>query len=101
MALHRGTLEVTVSRGQLEVQRPNTPASHVGPTPTPATTPPSRLDTTITRTQARDALVGLGWKSSIARAAVDEACSHVGASAPLEVLIREALQRCPKPASAA
>jgi Holliday junction resolvasome RuvABC DNA-binding subunit len=47
------------------------------------------------RTRARDALVGLGWKPSIARAAVDEAWSHVGSDAALEPLIREALRRCP------
>jgi hypothetical protein len=47
------------------------------------------------RAQARDALVGLGWKPSIARAAVDEAWSHVRSDAALEPLICEALRRCP------
>jgi hypothetical protein len=47
------------------------------------------------RAQVRDALVGLEWKPSIARAAVDDAWSHVGADAALEPLIREALRRCP------
>ena len=51
------------------------------------------------RTQARDALIGLGWKISIAGAAVDEAIAHVGTDAAVDVLIREALRRCPKPAS--
>jgi Holliday junction resolvasome RuvABC DNA-binding subunit len=45
--------------------------------------------------QARDALVGLGWKPAIARAAVDEAWVHVGPDAAVELLIREALRRCP------
>jgi len=47
--------------------------------------------------QARDALVGLGWKAAIARAAVDEAYAHVGATSTIEVVIREALRRCPRP----
>ncbi len=113
MALHRGTLEVAGTRPQLEAHRPNTPThalptppvsaapSHVGPdSPVEAASATtSRFDAATTRTQARDALVGLGWKPTIARAAVDEACSHVGPSAPLEVVIREALRRCPRPAA--
>ncbi|MEO8701279.1 MAG: RuvA C-terminal domain-containing protein [Kofleriaceae bacterium] len=55
------------------------------------------LDATIVRTQARDALVGLGWKPAIARAAVDEAWSHVGPTVAVDVLIRESLRHCPKP----
>jgi hypothetical protein len=55
----------------------------------------AKLDATIVRAQARDALVGLGGKPSIARAAVDDAWSHVGSDAALEPLIREALRRCP------
>jgi hypothetical protein len=38
-----------------------------------------------------------GQKAAIARAAVEEAWSHVGPTAAIEVLIREALRRCPKP----
>ena len=48
-------------------------------------------------TQARDALVGLGWTSAIARAAVAEACAEVGTDAAIDVVIREALRRCPRP----
>jgi hypothetical protein len=40
-------------------------------------------------------LVGLGWKPAIARAAVDDVWSHVGPAVAVEVLIREALRRCP------
>ncbi|MDQ3336537.1 MAG: HNH endonuclease [Myxococcota bacterium] len=89
MATHRGTLVVDGD----QVLRPNAPPanpevpSHVG----------SRLDDAIVRTQARDALVGLGWKPNIARAAVEEALSHVGRDPALEELIREALRRCPRP----
>ena len=57
----------------------------------------TRLDAAVLRVQARDALVGLGWKPAIARAAVDEACAHVDATATIETVIREALRRCPRP----
>jgi hypothetical protein len=79
---HHGTLEVVGN----EVKRPNEP-SHVGRT----------FDDAAKRTQARDALVGLGWKPTIARTAVDEALAQIGADPPLEELIREALRRCPRP----
>jgi len=49
------------------------------------------------RTQARDALVARGWRAGIARAATDEAITHLGTEAPIDALIREALRRCPKP----
>ncbi|MBA3503439.1 MAG: hypothetical protein H0T65_23965 [Deltaproteobacteria bacterium] len=94
MGHHRGTLVVDGD----QVLRPDAPpsmnrevASHVGSRTT------SPLDEAIVRTQARDALVGLGWKSHIARAAVEEAISHVGSELSLEGLIREALRRCPRP----
>ena len=83
MATHRGTLVVEND----QVVRPNAPQSHVG----------SKLDDAIVRTQARDALVGLGWKPNIARTAVDEALSHLERDPTLEELIREALRRCPRP----
>ena len=57
----------------------------------------SNLDATIVRTQARDVLVGLFWKAPIARSAVDEALAFVGNDVALDVLIREALRRCPRP----
>jgi Holliday junction resolvasome RuvABC DNA-binding subunit len=72
-------------RTQLVVRRPNEPGH--------------ALASAITRTQSCDALVGLGWKPVIARAAVDDAIVHVGAEAPLEVVIKEALRRCPRPAA--
>jgi len=86
LALHRGTLAITTTAaGQLEARRCNEPPSSAS----------SELDATIVRAQARDALVGLGWTPSIARAAVDAAWSHVGPAVALEPLIREALRRCP------
>jgi len=57
----------------------------------------SRFGDAAIRTQAREALVALGWKPGIARAATDEAITHVGADVPIEAVIRAALRRCPKP----
>ncbi len=57
----------------------------------------TRLVPVAMRIQARDALVGLGWKVSIAGAAVEEAVARVGSDATIDVLIREALRRCPRP----
>jgi hypothetical protein len=57
----------------------------------------AKLDAAIVRSQARDALVSMGWKPAIARTAVDEAWSHVGPRVTLEMLVREALRRCPRP----
>ena len=57
------------------------------------------FDAAACRIQARDALVGLGWKRSIATAAVDDAISALGPASPLDTLIREALRRCPRPSS--
>ena len=62
---------------------------------------PSSFWLVAVRTQARDALVGLGWKMAIASAAVQEAYALVGTEATIDVLIREALRRCPKPTSSA
>lgn len=90
LAIHRGTLTITrTESGRLEVQRRQEPRSEFRAG--------AKLDATIVHTQARDALVGLGWKPAIARAAVDEAWSHVGPAVAIEHLIREALRRCPKP----
>ena len=51
------------------------------------------LDISILETQARDALVGLGYRAHQARDAVERAVSHVG-HPPIAELIREALRRC-------
>ena len=55
---------------------------------------PSHADV---RTEARDALVTLGFKPSIANAAIDEAAGHVAHDATVETWIRAALRRCPRP----
>jgi hypothetical protein len=89
------------------------PGAHVDATPaarpgghvdaTPAARPgahvdaASKLDGAIVRTQAKAALIGLGWKPTIAHAAVAAAAAVLGTELVLERLIVEALQRCPVP----
>ena len=86
MALHRGTLAIArAASGRLEVRRRNEPSPDPG----------GELAPSDICMQARDALVGLGWKPAIARAAVEEAWVHMGPDVALERLIREALRRCP------
>ncbi len=58
---------------------------------------PTKLDAAILGTQAKEALVGLGWKPAIAQAASAAASAALGTGATLERLIFEALRRCPKP----
>ena len=58
------------------------------------TQPPTKYDEARNTVLAKTALKQLGYKRTIASAAVDEASAHVGANAPLELLIRAALQRC-------
>jgi hypothetical protein len=71
-------------------------AETLGPRDLNASTP-SKLDVAVFRTQAKEALVGLGWKSAIAQAAVAAASASLGTQATLEPLIFEALRRCPQP----
>jgi hypothetical protein len=56
---------------------------------------PSRFAQVASRTQARAALVTMGWKASIASAAVDQAQAELPSDATLEALIRAALRCCP------
>jgi hypothetical protein len=59
----------------------------------------TRWNATLISTQAKQALVGLGWKPKIAAAAVQAAASALGADIPIEQLIVEALRRCPRPSA--
>ncbi len=60
---------------------------------------PIKLDAAILGAQAKEALVGLGWKPAMAQAASAAASAALGTGATLERLIFEALRRCPKPTS--
>jgi hypothetical protein len=60
----------------------------------------------VVRTQAKEALIGLGWRRSIAVAAVTAAAESLGDAIEREAgdeglrrLIVEALRRCPRAAS--
>ena len=100
--LAAGAVVEPAARAYGEVPAVDLPARAVldDPAPNPAVaTVATKLDMAVATAQARDALVGLGWKPAIARAAVAEAQSHVGPGVGLAVLIREALRRCPKPTS--
>ncbi|MGE5181723.1 MAG: HNH endonuclease [Acidobacteriota bacterium] len=72
-AHHDGRLAISGTAEQVEVRRP----SHVG-----------------LRHDASGALERLGYKPAIARIAVDEAARALGADAPLERLLYDALRRC-------
>jgi len=107
-AHHRGALLISgTAPDQLVVVRPGeegarvkaAPGSgaHVGAPISRRNDAASRFEQIALRTQARDALVGLGWKPAIAASAVDDALACGHANAPLERLIREALRRCPIP----
>ncbi|MBA3456101.1 MAG: HNH endonuclease [Deltaproteobacteria bacterium] len=98
-AHHAGTLTISgTAPDQLETRRRHDHAAPVGlVTPAGAHVSGTKLAGAVVRVQARDALVSLGWKPGIARMAVEEACAHGGADREIEVVIREALRRCPKP----
>ena len=115
-AHHRGDLAISGTADALVVTRPHV-ARHRGTSPTsrgahaPNTTSakPRVLDEDVTRggptasrfaqvasrTQARTALVTMGWKPSIASAAVDQAQAQLPDDATLEAVIRAALRHCP------
>jgi len=78
-ALHDGKLSITGSAPKLEVRW----LTHVGREP--------ERDSTIAR-DAELALTTLGFKPPEARAAVSTAISELGAQAPLESILREALR---------
>jgi hypothetical protein len=68
------------------------PRAAVAAPPSQAAAP--RTDDTNTRSTAWLALESLGWKPTIARAAVDTALAELGPELALDPLIRAALQRC-------
>jgi hypothetical protein len=65
----------------------------------PKSAVPSKLDAVTLRTQAKEALLGLGWKPAIATAATAAAAEALGGEPTLEQLVFEALRRCPQPST--
>ena len=115
-AHHRGDLAISGTADALVVTRPyGTPHRRASPAARDARMPnttsakphgldedapcggptASRFAQAASRTQARAALVTMGWKPSIASAAVDQARAQLPDSATLEALIRAALRHCP------
>jgi hypothetical protein len=56
-----------------------------------------KLSAAVRREEVKAALLGLGWKPAIARAALVEAIAALDVEATFDQLLREALRRCPKP----
>jgi hypothetical protein len=90
-AHHAGRLRISGTAAQLDVQR-----AHVGVNSEPL---PDRMATAVVRTQAKAALTGMGWKPTVAVRAVDAAIAALDHDAPLERVIFESLQQCPRPAA--
>jgi hypothetical protein len=59
--------------------------------------PRDKLATAVLRTQAKEALSGLGRKPALAVRAVNAAINALGSDASLERVIFESLKRCPRP----
>ena len=59
----------------------------------------TNLDRVTQRVQLRRALVDLGFRASEAAAAIEAAYGSAIADASLEIMLREALRHCPRPAS--
>jgi len=78
LAHHRGALAITGTADHFEVRRSAEPSpiasvdAHVGAVANSNAHvgAPTKLESAIVRTQAKEALVGLGWKPAIAQAAI-------------------------------
>ncbi|CAN5887517.1 hypothetical protein BH11MYX2_BH11MYX2_30290 [soil metagenome] len=105
-ARHEGRLEITgtapdkiMTRRVVDVR---SIAQRASAAPTPALSPegnPLRADkyaAAVRRTDAIAAMRTMGWKPGVAHQVVDDAIASLGPEAPLDVLLREALQRCPR-----
>ena len=85
---------------QLEVRRGG---AHVGATSVdaPATSGAAdQLELAKRRSQAKDALIKMGWKPREAQAAIVIAAAPMDARATIEAWVREALRHCPLSARA-
>jgi Holliday junction resolvasome RuvABC DNA-binding subunit len=81
-ALPRDATAESILRAAIAIDPAST--SHVGPTSSAGAV-----------TEARSALVTMGWTASIARAAIDRATAELPADAAVEAIIRAALKHCP------
>lgn len=61
--------------------------------------PHDKLSAAVRREEVKSALLGLGWKPSVVRAALAEAVASLEVNATFDQLIREALRRCPRPST--
>jgi hypothetical protein len=105
-ALHDGKLTITGKAPDLEVRwvpSGERQETHVGidrsgdRVGASETEEPSRFAFVALKTEVKRALVQQGFNKHEATAAVEAAATHVGAGATLEVLLFEALRRCPRP----
>jgi 5-methylcytosine-specific restriction endonuclease McrA len=109
-AHHDGRLIISGTSDELRVVRPAESTSHVGRSAPLADAiarvrgkatintvdPSSHVGQTSTAvTEARSALVNMGWSASIARPAVDRAAAALPADATVEAIVRAALKHCP------
>lgn len=72
----------------------------VGSMGAPPASGPDKLQLAKLRTQAKDALIKMGWKPTEAQAAIVIAATRLDASATIEAWLREALRHCPLSARA-
>jgi len=91
-----GTTRVE-TRGETASSRAPVGTTHVATAPSRAPVGAPHVEAEDVRALALTALIGLGWKAGIARSAVDAACARAGGHPAIEVVIREALRRCPVP----
>jgi hypothetical protein len=101
-AVHEGRIRLSGVAGALMVShadgRPyGAPPMEASPVVAPPAVPCPESDAALIA-DVRSALTGLGFRPAEANAAVAKAVAHVGRAVSLEVLIRAALQRCPRPA---
>lgn len=68
--------------------------------PSRSTVPHDRLRAAVCREEVKSALLGLGWKPAVARAALAGALAALEMNATFDQLLREALRRCPRPSIA-
>ncbi|HEY4175253.1 MAG TPA: HNH endonuclease [Kofleriaceae bacterium] len=104
-ARHDGRLEITgTAPDNITTRRVLDPRSNAQPPRAalaPAFSPEvssvsDKYAAAVRRTDAIAAMQTMGWKAGVAHQAVDGALASLDANAPLDVVLREALKRCPR-----